>query len=378
MANKTYLKWIALFVLLLLAGYLFYQKVYIPKSTYASVTAKKGSIPLTIFGIGTVAAKNLYPVCASTGGRLLEVSTEEGRWVEKGEVVAMLDGIDLPQQLAQAEALLLKARLEKEASEKEIKGLEAKKRLAESTFLRYDRLHKRGFAAQAEYDQAKADLLGIESSIEASRTRIRSAAAEIERARHAVDALKERIARLAVTAPVTGYVITKNARAGETILPQQPVVTMVKKSDVWVKIYVDERISGPIRVGAPAKITLRSRADTSLPGTVVRIEPKSDPVTQERIVDVAFKKLPEPFYIDEQAEAVIETGRVEGAVTLPAKAVRSGFVWVYRDKKAHKVQIEVVGRSEGKVALKGIEAGTRVILPDPKKRPLFEGASVRL
>ncbi|WP_457594462.1 efflux RND transporter periplasmic adaptor subunit [Hydrogenimonas sp.] len=378
MANRTYLKWIALLLLPLIAGLLFYQKVYIPKSTYASVTAEKDSLPLTIFGTGTVGAKNLYAVCANSGGKLLKVYTEEGMWITKGDLVATLDSVDLPQQLAQAQAQLAKARLEKRASEQEIKGLVAQRSLAKITFDRYARLHERGFAAQAEYDKAKADLKEIDSRIEAARTRIRSARAEIERAHHAVDALKERIVRLDIRAPVTGYVIAKNARAGETILPQQPVVTMVRKSDVWVKIYIDERISGPIRVGAPAKITLRSRADTPLPGEVVRIEPKSDPVTQERIVDVAFKELPEPFYIDEQAEAVIETGRVEGAVTLPAKAVRSGFVWVYRDKKAHKVQIEVVGRSEGKVALKGIEAGTRVILPDPKKRPLFEGASVRL
>jgi len=376
--NSKWLKWIVPLVAAAVAAWLFYQKVYLPRSTYDYVTVKKGELPLQVFGIGTVDAKNRYAICSNSGGKVVEILKEEGDRIEKGELVGRLDGVDLPQQLAQAEARLKSVQLETEALKKDLEGLRAKRRLAEITFARYERLHRQGYSAKAEYDKAKTDLEALDAQIEASLTRIEAKRAQEREARKAIEAIGQRIRRLSIVSPVGGYVVSKEARVGQTLLPQQPLLEVVRPEDVWVKINIDERISGAVHIGQRATITLRSRATTPLKGRVVRIETRSDPVTEERIVDVAFDTLPEPFHLNEQAEARIETGKLENVVLVPAHVVRQGEVWIYDHGKARRKTVEIIDRNDTFLAVEGIEPGAKILVPDPHKKPLFDGASVRL
>jgi len=376
MVNKT--KWMVILALVAAGAWLFYQKVYIPKATYGYVTPEKGDLKLTVFGIGTVSAKNFYPVSSNFGGKLLNVKKDQGEWVKKGEIVAEIDPVDLGQQKAQARALVEKVGLEKIASEKELESLKAQRELAHLTFVRYERLYRKGYAAQAEYDKARTDLHSLEAAIEAAKARIASAGAVKRRALKNLEAIEERIGRLTVLSPVDGYVVSKEARAGQTIAPQQPVVTVVKADEIWVKANIDERISGDIKTGQKAAIILRSKEGAPLDGEVVRIEAESDPVTEERIVDVAFDELPKPFFINEQAEVRIVTGKLSGVLTIPARVMVQGGVWLYENGEAFFKPLKVLGRSGERVAVEGIDAHSRILVPDPHKKPLFDGVDIRV
>ncbi len=376
--RNNFMKWTVIFAVLVGGAVIFYNKVYIPKATYAYVTAKKGDLKLTVFGIGTVSAKNIYPVGSNSGGKLLKVFKDQGEWVEKGEIVATLDPVDLPDQLAQAEALLKKARYETLAARKELEGLYAQHELAALTFKRYDTLYRKGYAAQAEYDKARTDLTSVEAQIEASKARIASSKAECERAQKSIDALKQKIDRLAIVSPIDGYIISKDAEAAQTIAAQQPVVTIVDTKSIWVKANVDERISGVIEKGQRADIVLRSQDGAPLAGHVARIEAKSDPVTEERIVDVAFDKVPFPFHIDEQAEVSIETGRLHNVVLVPLHLIRRGGVWVYNDGEAHFKKVEILGKNDKEAAVEGLTTNEKILVPDSRKKPLFDGVDIRI
>ncbi len=377
MVNK-WVKWGIAAVFFIAAAMLFYNKVYIPKATYRAVTAHKGDLPLTVYGIGTVSAKTIHPIASNTGGKILKIFKDQGEWIKKGETVALLDPVDLPDQLAQAKALLAKARYETEAAKKELGALQAQRKLAKLTFDRYDKLHQKGYAAQAEYDKARADLDAVEAQIEASKARIASSSMEQKRAQKSIDAFQQKIARLHVVSPLDGYIIRKDVEAGQTIAAQQPLITVVNPKEVWVKAYVDERISGKISKGQKARILLRSKAGKKIPGSVARIEAESDPVTEERVVDVAFDKVPFPFYINEQAEVTIWTGLLRDVLLVPLNLIQHGGVWIYRQGEAHFKKLEILGKNDKFAAVKGLKEGEKILIPDPHKKPLFEGADIRL
>ena len=107
----------------LAAGGLFYFKVYLPKTTFETVKAERKSMDDTVFGIGQVDAKNIYPLGAQTGGKILEILVDEGDWVKKGDLIASIDPVDMPQLLDEAKISGKKARLEVEASLKELESL---------------------------------------------------------------------------------------------------------------------------------------------------------------------------------------------------------------------------------------------------------------
>ncbi len=377
---KKYTKYLLFALFLFVVGGVFYKKVYLPKHTYETIHPKKEDFTVFVKGIGTVGAKDIYKVTAGVSAKIIQLQTDLGRWVKKGDLLFRLDPVDLPVQLESAKTAVKKALSEVVSLQKELESLKAQKKLAKVTFDRYDRLKKESFASQAEYDQAKAQLDSLNAQINATKARIESAKIAVDIAKKSARALEEKLARYSVYAPVSGLVIAKSAQVGQTLLASQVVFEIVKKEDVWIKAYIDERRSQNIAPNQQAFITLRSKEGKKFDGYVARIAPKSDAVTEEREVDVAFVDVPLPFYIDEQAEVGIATQTLHGVTTIPAKLLRfykgSQGVWILKNGKAHFQGVEVLGISGAKAAVKGIGTTEKVLLLDPKKQPIFEGKTI--
>jgi len=359
-------------------AFLFYKRVYIPKSTYEYKSPKVGDLNLTVFGIGELSAKNIYKISSNSGGKILKIFKDEGQSVKKGEVVALLDEVDLPKQLEEAKALRKKAILETQALKEELQGLKAQYILINKSFKRYEALYKDGYASESEYDKAKADLDSIKSQIEALKSRINSSLFEQKRAKSAIEAIQERLKRLKVTSLVDGYIISKDVSKSQTILPQQSIISVVKPKEVWIRAYIDESLSGKIKINQEAKIRLRSKRNRELNGFVARIEAKSDAITQERVVDIAFREPLKRFYINEQAEVTIKVGELKGVLIIPLSLIQDGGVWVYKDGKAHFIKLKILGKNGNFVAVEGLKKEDKILVPNPHKKPLFEGATIRI
>ena len=374
---KKYLIFLVIFITIALA---FYNKVYIPKRTYKTISATRGSIDVEVFGIGEVGAKNLYIINAQTGGEILKLFTDEGKWVKKGDLLATLDPVELPQLLQEAKISVTKAESELVASQKELDSLQAQKVLAKLTYNRYYKLKKQSFASQSEYDKAKADLDVIEAQLKVTKARIISAKLEIDRSKKAAESLEVKLSRFKVYSPVDGYTILKSAEVSQTITPAQIIFEIVDPKTVWIKAYIDEKLSGAVKVGQNANITLRSQREIKYKGIVKRIVAKSDAITQEREVDVAFENLPIPFYIDEQAEVLIATKHLDNVLKVPPSAIvykdAKPCVWVKKNNTAHYKSVDIIARTKNEIAIKNIDINTIIIIPNPQKKPLSEGMSI--
>ncbi len=375
-----FIKYSIILTLLVAGGYFFYQKVYIPKTTYDRLSVKKGALSVEVFGIGNVGARDTYLITAQTGGRVLSILTDEGEWVKKGELLVTVDSVDIPQLLEEAKIGVKKAESELVASKKELQSLLAQKSLLSVTYSRYAKLQKQSFASKAEYDKAKADLDAINAQIEATKAHITTARTEIDRARKGVEALEKKLSRYQIYAPVDGYVISKDVQKEQTVLPSQSILKIVDPETVWVKAYIDEKLSGSVKVGQPAVITLRSQPNKKFKGIVKRIVAQSDAVTQEREVDVAFEKLPIPFYINEQAEVTIDTKTYENILKIPASALSyyegKAGVWIEKENKAHFQTVKIVDRGEKEIAISGLKESDKILLESPKKKSLKEGMRI--
>jgi len=377
---KKLLKYLLIILIISAGVVLFYKKVYIPKTTYKTVVSTKGDLSVEVYGIGNVGAKHIYNITAQTGGKILSILTDEGKWVKKGDLLITIDSIDIPTLLEEAKIAVDKARSENMASQKEIESLFAQKHLAQITYERYAKLKKQSFASKAEYDKAKADLGVIDAQIAASKAHIASSQMEVTRTQKAVEALEEKLSRYTIYAPNDGYIIVRNAEVAQSVLPSQTILQMVDPKSVWIKTYIDEKISGSVKVGQKATIKLRSQHEKRFSGIVKRIVAQSDAVTQEREVNVAFDTLPIPFYINEQAQVSIASQTYTDVVKVPANALsyydeKTG-VWVEKERKAHFVPLKILARGHKEVAVSGIDDDTTILIESDNNKPLKEGSSV--
>ena len=379
--NKS-IKYLITIVIITLLGTLFYNKVYIPKTTFETVSPKIGDLSVSIGGIGNVGAKDIYSITAQTGGKVLAINTDIGEWVKKGDLLVVMDGVDLPGQLEVAKAILQKSKYDIKASQDELTNLEAQKRLLKITYNRYARLKEQKFASQAEYDKAKAELDSINANISATKARIGSAEAGAKVSEKNIDVIEAKIARLNVFAPVDGYVIEKSIEIAQNVLPSTPVLKIVDTKTLWVETKIDERISSSIKLGQSATITLRSQPNKQYKGIVKRVNAMSDAVTLEREIDVAFVKIPKPFYINEQAEVSINIKTLSDVLKIPAKVVvQNGGklgVWIVEDGYANFKTIEKMAQNENEVAVKNLTKNMSILVPNASKKPLKDGMKIHL
>ena len=378
--NKR-IKYIIIILLAIVGGFLFYKNVYIVKTTYKTLSPKVANLDIKVFGIGNVSAKDIYSITAQTGGKIISILTDEGQWVKKGDLLITIDPVDMPELVQEMLISVEKTKSELKALIKESESLNAQKELALITYKRYEKLVKQSFVSKSEFDTAKTDLNALTAQLEATLVRIESSKIEVQRTQKNADSLKTKLSRFQIYAPVDGYVISKSAEVVQNVASATTILKIVDPKTLWIRAYIDEKISGDIKVGQKAEITLRSQSNKQFTGYVKRIVAQSDAVTQEREINVAFDELPIPFYTNEQARVTINAKTISNAITIPLNTLKvedgKEGVWTLIDNKAYFKELNIQAKGDNEAAIiSGIKTEDIIIIPDSSKKALSEGMRI--
>jgi HlyD family secretion protein len=209
---------------------------------------------------------------------------------------------------------------------------------------RRSELAKHGNATIEEMQTTDATMRIDAANLASAQSNVSVAEAALQSA-NAQEAFEEAtLANYTLYAPYDAWIISRNLELGSAANPGQSVFTLVEAHTVWALGYVDERLAGRLRVGQPAEIILRSNPNVVVPGHVERIEIQSDPVNEERLVDVAFDKVPDNIHLAEQAEVIITTGTLQHAAAVAPQAVSDlhhgeGAVWTVEQGRIERRQV---------------------------------------
>ncbi|MDQ1263613.1 MAG: hypothetical protein QG559_614 [Campylobacterota bacterium] len=378
---KTWLKYAVIALIATLGGALFYNKVYVVKSTFTTTKPTNGDLQVTIRGIGNVDAKNIYSITAQSGGEIEEIFFDEGEWVKKGELLLSIDPVDAPIVLEEAKLSQQRATHEVASAKENLQSLEAQKTLSQATYNRYEKLLEQKFISQAEFDKAKSELQNINAQINASKAKIASAASEELRLKKSIDAIGTKLQRLKIYSPVDGYIISKEAEKSQYVAPSTTIFKIVDPTTLWVRANIDERLANKVKVMQKATIKLRSKPDEKIKGTLQRVVAVSNPVTLEREVNIGFDTTPNQFYINEQAEVNIEAAKYENILKVPLKLVvkhdgKKG-IWIAEGNNAFFKPITILAQNDEEAAIaSGIDANAELLIYTPNNKPLSEGMKI--
>jgi len=378
---------IGIAILLFLGGAaFFYTKVYIPKSTYEVYYASKGTTAVEVFGIGQLDAKDIYPVGTSTGGKILTVETDQGQHITKDALIATLDPVDLNKKLDTVKVSLKRAKIDLGSAKQELTIAKEQNDLSQSTYEKDLQVYRANGISRLAYEKSKTAMLTAKTQVALSQSKVASMTIRLQEIENDIEGLQKRLDQLTIISPLDGYVIERSVEPGQSVPPAFTLVKIVDPKTLWIKAWIDERISGKVKIGQKAKIVLRSRETLPYGGVVRRIAAVSDPVTQEREVDVGFEKIPEPFYINEQAEVLITVETFKGLYKVPLRylATKKGKkgkkgIWIRQNGQAHFKVLSIVAE-DGEFAgvAEGVDEETEILIPDEKKKPLFEGSTISI
>ncbi len=369
----------------LLASLLFYISVYKPRSTYETAKVKVGSFDKKIFATGIVDSEVIYQLSADSTGKVLKLSVKEGDLVKKGQTLAIIDSVDLQDKINETQYSISKAISSQSSSKSRINEAKAKYNLAYKMLERYTQLRKGGFVSQVEFDNIKLAQVSAKATLDSAYNEQLSSTDEVSRLSSTLDGLKEKLQTYEMKTPSDGVVAQTDIELGDVAVIGKTIIKIVNPKDVWVKTFLNEASSGEIMKGQKAYISLRSKPNQKQIGFVKKIEIVGDAVTEERIIGVSFEKTQTQFFLNEQAEVDIVAKQFRSVLQVPAKTIikenNKDGLWAYRDGEAKFVPVEILARdtSANIVAIKGdIKENDTILVPDTNKKPLANGASVRI
>lgn len=293
-------------LLAVVGGALIYKKVILPKNTSVVVDTNRSQESSSIIhGVGTLEAKEIVVLAPKTTAKLQELYADEGDRVQSGQVLAKMEISELEGNVLESTASIAKSRSQLAVSKAVITDLEAKKLLADATLARYTTLLKGGFVTQAEFDGAQTGSRSAAAQLASAKANLNLSTHDIEKSEAVLVAQKAKINDLTLRSPFDGIVVSRNAEVGSTVAAGSSVFRLANPKTVWVKVYIDERQSGALKVGQPAWVTLRSISEKKLNGEVARIGVESDRITEERVVYIRLIDVPKISHIGEQAEVDI-------------------------------------------------------------------------
>ena len=351
--------------------------------TKVTVTrVETGSLSSSLFGIGTVEARRSYFIGPTAAGRVKAVHVDVGEQVKAGQLLAEIDPVDLDERLRSLEASYARASSAVLAADAQRKDVLARQTVAGLNAKRYRDLGDKHFVSPSAVESKQQELTSAQAAVDASEANLQSARQEVVRLKADQDALRQQRNNLRLVAPVDGVLTSRDAEAGSTVIAGQSVLKLIEPSSLWVKVRLDQGRSRGLAAGQAASIALRSNPGMLLTGKVVRIEPVSDSVTEERITLITFDQIPPGLSIGEMAEVTVQTATNQSGLTLPNAAIKQmpegSGVWKLRDGKPVFVAIKLgTGTLDGSVqVLEGLGAGDEIIVHS--ERELSEGGRVKV
>lgn len=215
-----------------------------------------------------------YRVSSKVPGRVLELRVKEGDYVNVGDTLAIIDAPDVKAKLAQAEsaesaASAMDQMANNGARREQINGayallqqVKAGLEIAQKSYNRVQRLYDEGVMSAQKRDEAFANYKAIEAQVKAAQSQYdmavngarreekMAAAAQVNRAKGAVQEVNSYVSETMQTAQKAGEVSDVYPKEGELIGTGSPIMSVSLLDDMWGTFNVREDQLDGMRIGS--------------------------------------------------------------------------------------------------------------------------------
>lgn len=268
----------------------------VPPVPVETGTPVRGDVLAVYSGTAPIEAFAEADVIAKVEGEIREVLVEEGDEVEKGQVLARLDGDRLRLELNESRARLRKMQRD---------------------FERNKDLREKGLLSEGDYEKLQYDLESLQASynlasLELDYTQIR--------------------------APISGVISERYIKLGNTIRVNDPLYRVTSFDPLVAYLHVPEREYQQISADQPVAIDIDAVADMEILAGVTRVSPIVDPETGTFKITIEIRDESRRIKPGMFGRMSIVYDRHENVLQVPRSAVMEELgiesVFVVEDDKA--------------------------------------------
>jgi len=292
-----------------------------------------------IEAVGSAVANEQVTISAPVTERIVRLNFDDGSFVRRGQVVAVLQQAQETAQLAE---------------------VQARARQAEQQLGRITQLKNRGFATRADYD-----------------AQVAAAAA----ARAQGQQVRAQIGERVITAPFSGWVSLRNISEGAIASQGTAIATISDVSTIKLDFPVPETMLSVIRPGQGVEGISAAWPDQPFRGVIHTIDPVVDPATRAVTVRARIPNPDRRLRPGMMLTVGIETAP-RMSLSVPELAIvgegERRYVFVLDEgNRARRTEVRTGLRTAGRVEiLEGLRPGQRVVTEGVVK--VADGMQVRL
>jgi multidrug efflux system membrane fusion protein len=321
------------------------------------------AVPETVEVMGTVRARTSAVVSARIPGTVNVLRVREGDRVTKGQVLAQLDAQENAATAAVATAGIDEAR----------RGLDeaaTRKRLADTTFDRYQRLFVEQAVTRQEFDTRQSEK-------ELAAQGVARAEARLKQAQEGSRAAGTMAGYTRIIAPISGIVTAKQADLGASVFPAQPLMTIEDEGSYQLELAIPESLGAKVKPGTAIQVTLDA-PNTSFAAQIAEVVPSADPASRTFTAKVTLnqKGLKSGMF----GRGAVKLGTMVNSLSVPKSAVMERgsltSLWVVDQANIARMRLVKVGAavSDRVEIVSGLSDGERVVTGGVEK--ISEGSRV--
>jgi len=262
---------------------------------------------------GRLEANQIF-VATKYPGRIAEVLFNEGDTVEAGQIVARMDTTALEAQLREAEAQIQAAKDSEASALAQVNVKQANYDYAARQNTRSQQLVTSGAVSAQEAEIDRASMLSSRAELVGAKADAVQKQSDIAAATATADRIRAEIKDSVLVAPTRVRIEQRLAEPGEVLPQGGRVFSTDDLSDVYMYVFLPERVTGKVPMGSEARIVLDAaqqypiRAYVSYVSPEAQFTPKAVETEEERH-NLTFRvKLQIPKERLRQYEGLVKSG----------------------------------------------------------------------
>jgi HlyD family secretion protein len=205
-----------------------------------------------------------FMVSSIVQGNLVSVLKDEGDSVEKGELLAIVDTIQLilrkkeiEANISEIEANIQSKKVDINAGQNDVDG-------AQREYIRVDTLSKKGALPTQQRDNLKTQFDGAKLRLDANQKNLIALINKIKGMQARVAQTDEQIRNCYLSAPSSGIISIRYRNTGEIVSPGNPVFEITKYDTLYTDFFVPQPIISSLKYGQNLRVRMDYDSGTGL------------------------------------------------------------------------------------------------------------------
>jgi HlyD family secretion protein len=217
-------------------------------------------------------------IASEVAGRILFIDAPEGRLVEKGSLLAVVDTTTMHLQKGELKAAAGSIRSKVAAITSQNEIIRQQIDNLNKNIARTEKMIGDNAATEKQLDDLNGQKAVFEKQIAANKTQAAAIMSEISVLSAKEQLLNEQITRCKVVAPASGTVLVRYSEAGEITSPGKPLLKIADLKTMRLKVYVSGAQLGQAQIGSTCNVRVDDGASgyRNYTGTITTVSEKAE------------------------------------------------------------------------------------------------------